>query len=171
MPGYRTPTAKEAEKLERARKMMQQGIEGEKDITSRLMPTMAKSARDEQRAAKQLRESVSESAREGEAYNQAGHKKGGVTTARKKVRRFDDGGMVGNSNYPFGQSQASSSAPATSVGLGNNSPLVQVSTPGAATEGTMETTKPFGMKKGGKVQAARRGDGIAQRGKTRGRMI
>jgi hypothetical protein len=170
MPGYRTPTAKEAEKLERARKMMQQGIEGEKDITSRLMPTMAKSARDEQRAAKQLRESVSESAREGEAYNQAGHKKGGVTMARKKARRFDDGGMVGNSNYPFGQAQGTSAPAPTSPGLGNNSPLVQVSTPGAAVEETMEATKPFGMKKGG-MTASRRGDGVAQRGKTRGRMV
>ena len=31
--------------------------------------------------------------------------------------------------------------------------------------------KPGGMKKGGKVSASSRGDGIAQRGKTRGKMI
>lgn len=83
MPSYRTPTAKEAEKLERARKMMQSGIEGEKDTMSRLMPTMAKSARDDMRAAKMLRESVPESAREGEAYNQAGYKKGGMTASKR----------------------------------------------------------------------------------------
>ena len=82
MPNYRTPTAKEAEKLDRARKMMQSGIEGEKDIMSKFSTTMAKSARDDQKAAKALRESVPESAREGEAYNQAGYKKGGSASSR-----------------------------------------------------------------------------------------
>lgn len=80
MANYRTPSTKEAEKLERARAMMRRGIEGESDLMSRLMPTMAKSSRDEMRAAKALRESVPESAREGEAYNQAGYKKGGSVT-------------------------------------------------------------------------------------------
>jgi hypothetical protein len=83
MRNYRTPTAKEAEKMERSRTMMQQGIEGEKDILSRLMPTMAKSARDDMRAAKMLRESVPERAREGEAYNQAGYAKGGMTASQR----------------------------------------------------------------------------------------
>lgn len=82
MKPYRTPTAKEAEKLEQARKMMRQGIAGEKDFLARIMPTMAKSARDEMRAAKALRESVPESAREGEAYNQAGYAKGGSVSSR-----------------------------------------------------------------------------------------
>lgn len=89
--------------------------------------------------------------------------------ARKRVKRFDDGGVVGNSNYPFGQGQTSSATPST--GLGNNSPLVQVNTPTAQTEETTDASKPFGMKKGGKVTVSRRGDGIAQRGKTRGRMV
>jgi hypothetical protein len=74
---YRTPSAKEAEKLDRARAMMQRGIAGERDPMARVMPTMAKSARDDMRAAKAMRESVSEAAREGEAYNQAGYAKGG----------------------------------------------------------------------------------------------
>lgn len=77
MPNYRTPSAKESEKLDRARAMMQRGIEDEKGMMSRLMPTMAKSSRDEMRAAKELRESVSPKAREGEAYNEAGYAKGG----------------------------------------------------------------------------------------------
>lgn len=77
MADYRTPSAKESEKLEKARAMMRRGIEGEKDFLSRVSPTMAKSARDEMRAAKALRESVPASAREGEAYNQAGYAKGG----------------------------------------------------------------------------------------------
>lgn len=74
---YRTPSLEEAAKLERARQMMRGGIEGERDILAQLMPTMAKSARDEMRAARRLRESVPIAAREGEAYNQAGYAKGG----------------------------------------------------------------------------------------------
>lgn len=77
MAEYRTPSAKETEKLDKARSMMQRGIAGERDMMSRLMPTMAKSSRDDMRAAKALRESVPASAREGEAYNQAGYAKGG----------------------------------------------------------------------------------------------
>lgn len=90
MPNYRTPLPKESEKLDRARAMMQRGMAGEKDTMSRLMPTMAKSARDEMRAAKAMRESVPMSAREGEAYNQAGYAKGGSI----KKFRYDDGGSV-----------------------------------------------------------------------------
>lgn len=80
MAKYRTPSAKEAERLERAREMMQSGIEGQKDFLSKISPTMDKSARDEMRVAKALRESVPESAREGEAYNQAGYAEGGSVT-------------------------------------------------------------------------------------------
>ena len=78
---YRSPTAEESAKLDKSREMMQKGIEGEKDMLAKVMPTMAKSARDEQRAAKKMRESVPAAAREGEAYNQAGYAKGGVTRA------------------------------------------------------------------------------------------
>ena len=78
---YRSPAAEETERLDRARAMMRRGIEGEKDLMSRLMPTMAKSARDEMREARRIRETVPMAAREGEAYNQAGYKKGGVTRA------------------------------------------------------------------------------------------
>lgn len=83
MADYRTPTDKEREKLDAARKSMQEGIEGEQDILSRLMPTMRKSARGDIRRAKAMRESVPMSAREGEAYEQAGYKKGGKTMAYK----------------------------------------------------------------------------------------
>ena len=39
-------------------------------------------------------------------------------------------------------------------------------------KGAIENQKQYGMKKGGKVSSASsRGDGIAQRGKTRGRMV
>lgn len=74
---YRKPTIKEKEKLEKSRETMVQGIAGEKDILSKLAPTMAKSARDDMRTARALRESVPMNAREGEAYDYAGMKKGG----------------------------------------------------------------------------------------------
>ena len=93
--------------------------------------------------------------------------------ATKKVKRFDEGGVVANYNYPFGQSQASAAPAPTSTSLGNNSPLVQVNSTAAETPQVFEnpaTAAPIQMKKGGKV-TTRRGDGIAQRGKTRGRMV
>jgi len=77
MANYRKPTEKETEKLNKSRQKMIEGIEGERDMFSRLMPTMAKAARDDIRAAKAMRESVPASAREGEAYQDAGYKKGG----------------------------------------------------------------------------------------------
>ena len=86
MATYRKPTEKETEKLNKSRQKMIQGIEGEKDIFSKMMPTMAKAARDDIRAAKAMRESVPASAREGEAYQNAGYKKGG------KVKKFAEGG-------------------------------------------------------------------------------
>lgn len=74
---YRTPTSREFSKLSAARKLMQEGIEGENSMLARMMPTMAKSARDDIRRAKELREKVPADAREGEAYNEAGYAKGG----------------------------------------------------------------------------------------------
>jgi hypothetical protein len=93
--------------------------------------------------------------------------------AAKKAKRFDDGGVVANYNYPFGQSQASAAPAPTSTGLGNNSPLVQVNAGTADATQTAQnpaTATPVQMKKGGKV-TARRGDGIAQRGRTKGRFV
>jgi rubrerythrin len=86
MATYRKPTEKETEKLNKSREKMIEGIEGEKDIFSRMMPTMAKAARDDIRAAKAMRESVPASAREGEAYQNAGYKTGGsVSSASKRA--------------------------------------------------------------------------------------
>jgi len=93
--------------------------------------------------------------------------------ATKRAKRFDEGGMVANANYPFGQGQVSAAPAPTSTGLGNNSPLVQVNAGAADTAQVAETpatATPVQMKKGGKV-TAHRGDGIVQRGKTRGRMV
>ena len=86
MPNIRKPTMKETEKLERSRELMRKGIEGEQDFMSKISTTMAKSARDDMRTAKELRESVPESAREYEAYQGAGYKKGGkVGSASKRA--------------------------------------------------------------------------------------
>ena len=79
---YRTPTAKETAKLEKARSMMESGIQGEKDVWSKISTTMAKSARDEMKAAEKIRESVPQEAKEGEAYNYAGYKSGGMVKVR-----------------------------------------------------------------------------------------
>jgi len=91
---------------------------------------------------------------------------------KKRMKRFDDGGMVGNSNYPFGQGQSQMQAPAQDAGgLGNTSPLVQVNTGEAdAAQMNPATATPVQMKKGGAVKASR-GDGIAQRGRTKGRFV
>ena len=85
---YRSPTTSEKAKLDKSRAMMVEGIKEEKDPINRLMPTMTKAARDQQKSATSLRNSVSEKAREGEAYNDAGYKKGG------KVKKMAKGGSA-----------------------------------------------------------------------------
>jgi hypothetical protein len=86
MPSYKKPTEKESVKLDAARKKVQEGIEGEKDIFSKVSTTAAKSARDDVKAGLKMRESVPAAAREGEAYEQAGYKKGGsVSSASKRA--------------------------------------------------------------------------------------
>jgi hypothetical protein len=86
MPNYRKPTEKEASKLDAARKKVQEGIEGEKDMLSKISTIAAKNARDDVKAGLKMRESVPASAREGEAYEQAGYKKGGsVGSASKRA--------------------------------------------------------------------------------------
>lgn len=79
---YRAATPKEKAKLAKSREMMVRGIEGEKDMFSKLSTTMAKAARDEQKMAKQMYESVPEEAREKEAYDVAGYKAGGLVKVR-----------------------------------------------------------------------------------------
>lgn len=121
MATYRKPTEKETEKLNKSREKMIQGIEGEKDIFSKMMPTMAKAARDDIRAAKAMRESVPASAREGEAYQDAGYKKGG------KVKKFAEGGLLrgqlyGGSDAGLDQSDRTPEERALAIGLRKGSP-------------------------------------------------
>jgi hypothetical protein len=92
MSSYRKPTEKESAKLDAARKKTQEGIAGEKDIFSKMSTTAAKAARDDVKAGLKMRESVPASAREGEAYEQAGYKKGGKIM--KKMKKYEDGGSI-----------------------------------------------------------------------------
>ena len=86
MDTYRKPTEKESAKLDSARKKVQEGISSEKDFFSKYSTTMAKGARDDIKAGMKMRESVSEKAREGEAYQNAGYKHGGsVSSASKRA--------------------------------------------------------------------------------------
>ncbi len=87
MATYRKPTEKEAAKLEQSRQMMQKGIQGEQDFLSKISTTMAKSARDDMRAAKAMRESVPEAAREYEAYQGAGYKHGGYVKSADGIAK------------------------------------------------------------------------------------
>ena len=83
---YRKPSEKESAKLEKAREIMQRGIQGEGDFLSKISTTMAKAARDDIKTAEKMRESVPQAAREGEAYQYAGYKKGGkVGSASKRA--------------------------------------------------------------------------------------
>jgi hypothetical protein len=80
-------------------------------------------------------------------------------------KKYQDGGVVGNTNYPFGQGQAQSAPPA-STGM-TQTPAVEINTAGSE---SAQLSRPFGLKKGGSVKQ-HRGDGIAQRGRTKGRML
>ena len=89
MANIRKPTEKETRTMEQSRELYRKGIEGEKDILSKISTTMAKSARDDIRAAKKMRESVPEPVREYEAYQGAGYKKGGKV--KSSVSKRADG--------------------------------------------------------------------------------
>jgi hypothetical protein len=175
MANYRKPTEKETEKLNKSRQKMIEGIEGEKDIFSKMMPTMAKAARDDIRAAKAMRESVPASAREGEAYQDAGYKKGG------KVKKFNDGGMSLEEKYPGAKvnrmvnkkpSNEELLAP-MQVAFDNYEKKKSEAKTKAKEERNASRSKSMtmdemGMKKGGKVSSAsKRADGCAIRGKTK----
>ena len=105
---------------------------------------------------------------------------------KKRVRRFDDGGMASSGvQSAFDQPRSTSSG----IGLGNNAPLVQISSPKDTGVGGVQTSQANGplnigqpvqqMKKGGKVKTyaaggavkKTRGDGCCQKGKTRGRFV
>jgi hypothetical protein len=149
MRSYRQPTEKEAKKLEEARKKTVEGIEGEKDIFSKISTTMAKSARDDIKAGKAMRESVPAAAREGEAYNQAGFNKGGLNKVNPTP-----------------------SVPATPAKQNpnptNNARKKPIEPGFQSILDKYTSDKPDNLRTGGKVaSASKRADGCAIRGKTR----
>jgi hypothetical protein len=85
-----------------------------------------------------------------------------------KTKRYNDGGVTQQPTYPFGTNvQATTPTDTQSAGGVNQTFNMQPQ----ATAQPAATTAPT-FKKGGKVvSASKRGDGIAQRGKTRGRMV
>jgi len=148
MSNYRKPTDKETEKLNKSRKMMVEGIEGEKDLLSKISTTMAKDARDQIRAGKALRETVPASAREGEAYQSAGYKKGGKVTNEELFAPLQEA---------FDKYEAKKAAAKAKT--------KQEKDTSRSESMTMDEMK---MKKGGHVSSAsKRADGCAIRGKTR----
>ena len=149
MRQYRQPTEKEAKKLEEARKKTVEGIEGEKDFLSKISTTMAKSARDDIKTGKAMRESVPAAAREGEAYNQAGFNKGGLNKVNPTP-----------------------SVPATPAKQNpnptNNARKKPIEPGFQSILDKYTSDKPDNLRTGGKVaSASKRADGCAIRGKTR----
>lgn len=63
----RKPTAAESAKMERARQRLQEAQREERDPINKLMPSMMKAARDQEKSAKAERESVPKEARDYEA--------------------------------------------------------------------------------------------------------
>lgn len=88
-------------------------------------------------------------------------------------RRYADGGatpVTGSPQSAFAQTNPTYGADS---GLNNNAPLVAITNAPVGGPGGMPT-----MRKGGKVKkmakggmASKRGDGCAQRGKTKGKMV
>lgn len=155
MPNYRQPTEKESKKLDEARKKTSEGIEAEKDMFSKLMPTMAKSARDDIRAGKAMRESVPAAAREGEAYNQAGFNKGGLN----KVNPVPSVPATPAKQNPNPVDKTSKKSPAQGFQA-----ILDKHTGGSK----RGDDAPDNLRTGGKVKSASaRADGCCIRGKTR----
>jgi hypothetical protein len=96
----------------------------------------------------------------------------------KKIKKFADGGVLitpqptSNSTYPFPNSGSSSGSMSSGEGPGVNQTFNIQPTASAAGQPQQQPQSVF--KKGGQVKiskASSRGDGCAQRGKTRGRMV
>jgi hypothetical protein len=101
-----------------------------------------------------------------------------------KIGRYADGGNVtgGSPNYGFGQAnsmQAGGLGALRPAPLSPQQSMLAVSPPAFA-PGNAMAARPTPFKKGGKVKAkakskkssaSRRGDGIASKGKTRGKMV
>jgi hypothetical protein len=84
----RKPSAEEMAKILKSRERLQMGQAGERDMLSKISPTSMKAAKDMQRGANEMRESVDPAAREYELAVDSGYKKGG------KVKKMASGGSA-----------------------------------------------------------------------------
>lgn len=84
----RKPTASEMAKIEKSRERLQMGQAGERDMLSKISPSSMKAAKDMQRGANEMRESVDPAARDYELAVDSGYKKGG------KVKKMAKGGSA-----------------------------------------------------------------------------
>tara|TARA_R110000822_G_scaffold107968_1_gene237297 strand:+ start:385 stop:705 length:321 start_codon:yes stop_codon:yes gene_type:complete len=88
MDKMRKPTAAEMAKIEKSRERLQMGQAGERDMLSKISSTSMKAAKDMQRGANEMRESVPKEARDYELAVDSGYKKGG------KVKKMANGGSA-----------------------------------------------------------------------------
>lgn len=96
-PMYKKPTDAERKKIEAARKRTREGMEGQKDIFSKLSTTMAKDARDEEKMGRRMMESVPQAARNYEMEEGQGaspFKKGGKVMNEGKMMKKEGRGMA-----------------------------------------------------------------------------
>ena len=82
----RKPTASEMAKIEKARERLQMGQAGERDMLSKISTTSMKAAKDMQRDANKMRESVPQEARDYELAVDSGQKNGGSVKAKKMAK-------------------------------------------------------------------------------------
>ena len=116
----------------------------------------------QERVAKAGREAEDEVKREMRGVKM---KKGGYVPMKKKAKRYAEGGLAGiadAANSLIGDVDNMASI----INYGTN-------TPSSGASGPIGFNAVTGMKKGGTVKstASKRGDGCAQRGKTKGRMV
>ena len=86
MNNMRKPSPEEMAKIKKSRERLQMGQAGERDLLSKYSTTSRKAAKDMQRQANEMRESVDPAARDYELAIGSGQKKGGSVKAKKMAK-------------------------------------------------------------------------------------
>jgi hypothetical protein len=98
-PMYKKPTDAQRKKIGAARKRTREGMEGQRDLLSKISTTMAKAGRDEEKMGRRMMEEVPEPVRRYEAEEGAPpmgpFKKGGKV--KPKTKKYASGGKVRSS--------------------------------------------------------------------------
>lgn len=184
MAMYKKPTEAQRAKIQRARKMTREGMEGEDDLLSRISTTMRKGARDQQKIGRKMMEEVPQEVRNYEneegAEPMGPYKKGGKVMKYAKGGVTEYGGMekyASKSAMKKHEAKESPSEEKMEKKMGKNmarATMQKVAT-GAVKkhEKSMHGMKKGGMACGGMKKYAKGGsiDGCAKRGKTKGRMV